>query len=112
LVRAWRQLWRTLSRREQGATRGGEREAIFSQDLSSILGGQGAEPARIDRVGLVVAQRVLDPVKPARHERVDDRDGMTSFGQGRRPMEMKHARRFDEHEQGLVRGDVSREQIE
>jgi len=38
---------------------------------------------------------------------------MTSFGQGRRPMEMKHAPFASmSHEQGLVSRDVSREQIE
>lgn len=58
-----------------------------------------AEPPCINWIGLVVAERVLYAVEPARHERVDYRHGVTGSGQSRRPGEMKQAGRLDEHEQ-------------
>lgn len=68
--------------------------------------------AGIDRIRLVLAQRVVHPVEPARHERVDDGDGMTGFCPGRRPVQVEHAGRFDEHEQALARRDVALEEFQ
>jgi hypothetical protein len=44
----------------------------------------------------LLVQRVLDPIKPARNERVDDRNGVSGFGQRRRPVQVEHAGRFDQ----------------
>jgi hypothetical protein len=60
-----------------------------------------AQPARIDGIALIVTDGVLERVEPARNQWIDHRYGITGFGERGRPVEMKQARGFDEHEQLL-----------
>ncbi|HJW36984.1 MAG TPA: hypothetical protein VJ420_00015 [Candidatus Udaeobacter sp.] len=49
----------------------------------------GAQPARIDGIALVVTDGVLECVEPARNQWIDHRYGITGFGERGRPVEMK-----------------------
>jgi hypothetical protein len=78
-----------------------ETKAIVGQQFLTMKQTNRAQTARIDGIALVVTDGVLERVEPARHQWIDHRYGITGFGERGRPVEMKQARGFDEHEQLL-----------
>ena len=72
--------------------------------------GAGHRAARIDGIALIVADRIFHAGEPARDQGIDHHHGVTGFGQRGRPVEMEHARGFNEDEQLLWVRDVARDQ--
>jgi len=74
----------------------------MSQELLPLPCAQLAQPAGIDRIGLVLPDGVLQGAEPARHQRIDHRHRITGFAQSGAPVQMQDAGRF-QHDQHLLR---------
>jgi hypothetical protein len=79
-------------------------EAILGQELLAVEPPDLTEPARIDGIGFIIAQRIFHAIEPARDQGIDHRHGITRLCEGGAPVEMEHPGRFQHHEQSLALG--------